>query len=376
MTKELGLTGRVAVTWAVAGGIGLGGFVVALMTLGGKLSANGLLVTSMALFVIGAVLGFAHGAVLGVMGRPADMSWRTALGALGMAALYTVPALAVSFLVTGWIALTSIAIYTGKPLALVGSSVAWIIGAGLLAYGAVTGLRSLSAAYARWNEARYGTALVAGSFAALLVLFLADRPVIWGINLQVTEVGAVLLALSMTLWLIGPLVTLALRLISRLSASVVARPAHRVSTDVLLGLVAGGVLGLIAVPFAAARYGIPTAMVENGAAGAIVLAISAALVNEVLLRLFIVTAVAAFILRRYARREEAAVIAVGIAAIVQVVLYIPGVLATGFPSTLSALAFLTVAVALPAIVFGALYWKRGLMPAIVAHATVLALLAV
>lgn len=370
--RGIGMTGRVAVAWAVAGGIGLGGFVVALMTLGGRLSGNGLLVTSMALFIIGAVLGFLHGAVLGIMGRPEGMSWRRAVGALGLAAMYAVPALTVGFLVAGWIALTAIAIYTGKVLAIAGCTIAWVAGAGLLTYAAVEGWRALRAAYHRWSEARYGTLVVATSFAALLVLFLVDRPVIWGINLRVTEVGAVLLALSLTLWFVGPFVTVALKLVKRIAAPALVPVRNRVAVDVALGLVAGAVLGLIAVPFASAKYGIAAAAPETGAAGAIVVAISAALVNEVLLRLFLLTAVAALILRRHqARRDEAAVLAIAFAAIVQVALYLPGVIAIGFPSTLSASAFMLAGVALPAIVFGALFWKRGLMTAVVADATAL-----
>jgi hypothetical protein len=377
LPKGIGTTGRTAVTWAVAGGVGLGGFVVGLMTLSGNLSGNGLLVTSMALFIIGAALGFLHGSVLGLMGRPVELSWRKALGTLGLAALYTIPALAVGFLVAGWIAMTPIALYTHKIGAIAGCIVAWVVGAILLITAAVSGVTSLRAAYARWEERRYGTVLVAASFAALLILFLAERPVLWGINLRVTEVGAVLLALSMTLWFVGPMVTFALKQIKKVRVPGIAFDTPRGATSgVVVGLVAGAVLGLIAVPFAAAKYGIPTAGADTGAVGAVVLAVSAALVNEVLLRLFVVTAAAALVLRWHrAHREEAAVLAVIIATVLQVVLYIPGVLAIGFPNALSATAFVVAAVALPAAVFGVLFWKRGLATAIIADATALVALA-
>lgn len=377
LPKGIGTTGRTAVTWAVAGGVGLGGFVVGLMTLGGRLSGNGLLVTCMALFIIGSALGFLHGAVLGYMGRPTDVSRRKALSALGLAALYTIPALAVAFLVAGWMAMTPIAIYTGKIAALVGCILAWLVGVVLLAVAAVNGVRALRQAYAGWAEHRYGTVLCAGSFAALLILFLAERPVIWGINLRVTEVGAVLLALSVTLWLVGPLVTLALSQIKKVGLPGVAFDTPRRATSgVVVGLVAGAVLGLIAVPFAAAKYGIPTAGAHSGPVGAVVLAVSAALLNEVLLRLVVVTAAAALVLRWHqAHREEAAVLAVIVATVLQVILYIPGVLSIGFPNALSATAFMIAAVALPAAVFGVLFWKRGLATAVIADATALVALA-
>jgi hypothetical protein len=190
-------------------------------------------------------------------------------------------------------------------------------------------------------------------------------------------VGAVLLALSLTLWLVGPIVTVALKMIKRVAIpGIVFDTPRNVVPSVGVGLIAGAVLGLIAVPFAAAKYGIPTAGTNAGPLGAIVLAVSAAFVNEVLLRLFVVTAVAALVLRWHkAHREEAAVIAVVAATFVQVLLYLPGVLAIGFPTPLTAVAFVFAAVALPAAVFGLLFWKRGLATAVVADATALIALA-
>ena len=68
-------------------------------------------------------------------------------------------------------------------------------------------------------------------------------------------------------------------------------------------------------------------------------------------------------------------LAVIVATVLQVVLYIPGVLAIGFPNALSATAFIVAAVALPAVVFGVLFWKRGLATAVIADATALVALA-
>ena len=55
--RQIGRTGRVALSWAMAGGIGLGGVLVSLMTLTGRMSANALMLTTTGLFIIGAVLG-------------------------------------------------------------------------------------------------------------------------------------------------------------------------------------------------------------------------------------------------------------------------------------------------------------------------------
>lgn len=369
--KGLGMPGRTALTWAVAGAVGLGGVVVGVNALAGKLSGNGLLVTAMALFIIGAVVGFVHGAVLGIMGRPRDMSLKEAARAIVMAALYAVPTLTVSFLVAGWIALTPVAIYTGKIGAMIGCGVAWVIGAGLISYAAVEGFRTLRAAYAGWEEKRYGTALTAATFAALLVLFLARRPELWALELRVTEVGAVLLAASITLWLVGPFVTIALKLMKKLPVPGGAydRPT-RALPGIAVGLVAGVVLALIALPFAA------SGRVDAGPAGTLIAALSAALFNEVLLRLFVVTAVAALVLRTQAGRRESAVgIAVLTATAIEVLLHVPGVVMIGFPSITAAAAFMLTAVVIPAVAFGVLFWKRGLTTAVVAHATALTAIA-
>ena len=369
--RTFGKPGRTALTWAVAGAVGLGGVVVGVNALAGNLSGNGLLVTALGLFIIGAFLGFVHGAVLGVMGRPRAMTLVQAGKAILMAALYAVPTLTVSFLVAGWIALTPVAIYTGKVGALIGCGVAWFIGAALISYAAVEGWRTLQAAYAGWEEKRYGTMLTAATFAALLVLFLAKRPELWALQLRVTEVGAVLLAASITLWLVGPFVTVALKLMKKLPVPGAAfdKPA-RALPGVVAGLVAGVVLALIALPFAA------TGRADAGPAGALVIGISAALFNEVLLRLFVVTAVAALVLRVNAgRRQEAVGIAVMVAAAVEVLLHVPGVVMIGFPTVMGAAAFMLTAVVIPAVTFGVLFWKRGLTTAVVAHATALIALA-
>jgi hypothetical protein len=375
LNKGFGMPGRTALTWAVAGAVGFGGVVVGVNALAGNLNGNGLLMTALALFVIGAMLGFLHGAVLGVMGRPREMTWQRAARAVALAAMYAVPALTVTFLVAGWIALTPVAIYTGKLAALIGCAIAWIIGTGLICYAAVQGWRALRAAYERWDEKRNGTLLVAATFAALLTIFLAKRPELWGLQLRFTEVGAVLLALSMTLWLVGPFVTVALKLMKKLPVPGAAydKPA-RALPGIVMGLATGVVLALVAIPFAITQYGVAGG--DVGPAGAVVAAVSAALFNEVLLRLFVVTAVAALVLRWHAgQREEAVGIAVLAAAGVEVLLHLPGVVMIGFPTMFGAAAFLVTAVVLPAIAFGMLYWKRGLTTAVVAHATALTMIA-
>jgi hypothetical protein len=273
----------------MAGGTLVGGYVVALMTLGGQLSANSLFLTSSGLFVIGAVLGLFHGGALGYLGRPSDVSGREALGSIGRATLYTVPALVAAWLLTVWISMTVIAVYLQKVLPFIGVGLAWLAGLALVATATIQGWRALGNAYARWPERHFGTVIVAGVFAALMVTFLSNRPELWGIRL---------------------------------------RFGWRGGADIGVGLAAGLIVGLVAAPFAG-----PALAPAGGSVGMILHSVSHALVDEVLLRLILLTSVAWVLLRWHKiHPEEAAVASVIVVAILQVFLYTPGLIGAGFPS--------------------------------------------
>jgi hypothetical protein len=368
LLRGIGTAGRLAVAGAAAGGVLVGGFLVAVMTLTGNLSGHALLLTCTGLFVVGSVLGFAHGAVLGWMGRPKTVSRREALGGLALALAYAVPALLLAWLVAGWIAMTSVALYAGKTMALAGCGVAWLVGLGLLVVAAENSWEALRGAYAGWSNARVATLLVAAIFGGLLATLLAERPELWGLSLRVTPVGAVLLAVAATIWLAGPVVTVGLGLAERLPEPL--RPAvafggrGRAAVSVGMAVAVGVVMALIALPFYQAAYGVTV----GHPAGVL----STALVDEVLLRLFLVTGVAWLLLREFDMKEgRAAALAVAVAAGIQVLIYLPGVMAIGFPSAVTALGFLTVTALVPAVAFGLLFWRRGFGTALVAHATAL-----
>jgi hypothetical protein len=373
VSGEIGLSGRVAVSWATAGGVLVGGFVVAAMTLGGRISGAGLFMTATGLFVVGAVLGFLHGAVLGFFGREPEVSARAVVGRLALAALYAIPALALGWAIAGWMAMTVVAFYTGKTLALVGAATAWVLGAGAVVLAARHGVRALRNAYGRWPEYRVGTVLVAATFGALLVTFLADRPELWGSQFRVTPVGAVLLAGLLSIWVAGPAITLALALrrLQLVPGTAGELERGRLGRGIALGLGAGVVLGLLAVPFHTVPLAVPTALAEAGNTELLVRALSGALVSEVLLRLFLVTGLAWLILRWRGRSEGTALLAILGAAAAQVLLYLPAIDAIGFPGPLAALGYVAAVVVIPALVFGTLYWTRGLPTALVAHATAL-----
>jgi hypothetical protein len=370
LTRGIGLPGRVTVASTMTGGLLVGGVLVAAMTMAGQLSGHGLFMTASGLFVIGALLGLVHGAVLGFLGREPDRTAHDAFRAVGLAGLYAVLGAAAAWLLTLWVAMTLLAVYMDRigPMVLVGA--AWIGALAVIAWTVTVDVRALRNAYARWGDRVLGTALVAASFAALLVLFLTDRPEIWLTRFRVTEVGAVLLAGFATLWIVGPIVTVGLHLARELPGLDRRRPATptRGMADVGIGLVVGALAGLLAIPFT------PSAAV-TGAAGGMLVALSQVLVNETLLRLFLLTAVAWLILRWYgSHREEAAALAVITVAVAQVLIYLPGVVATGFPTFLAAATFTATAILIPAVLFGAVYWTRGFTAAVVADATAAAAL--
>jgi hypothetical protein len=367
--KEIGRAGRVALSWAMAGGIGLGGVIVALMTLAGRLSANALMLTTTGLFIIGAFLGFVHGAVLGSFSH--DRSQRESdLGrSLAKGALYAIPGLAVSWLAASWISMTVVAQYAGTVTAWSGAIAGWVVGAVVLAWAGAEGVKALRVTYARWPEWQMGTALVALAFAALLMVFLSDRPELWGTRFRVTEVGAVVMAAAAALWVVGPVVTMGLLALRRLRLPNVAQSfaTRGLAVDIGLGLAVGAALGLLAVPFFAGTA-VPAAA-SSGTFGAVILSLSYALVDEVLLRVFVLSGMV-WLLLSWGRvtRNEAAVIAVIVAAVVESALHLPGILSTGFPGAVSATAYLLTAVMIPGLAFGALYWTRGLRAAVLTHA--------
>lgn len=360
-----------AILWSVAGGVLVGGFLVAAMTLAGRLSAGGLFLTTTALFAVGAVLGFLHGGMLGFLGRPQGVSPGQVGGRLAMAALYTVPALAVAWVITGWIGMTVVVLYLEGTGVLIGTGAAWILGAAVLALAAWDGRTALQHAFARWESRKAGSLLVGATFVGLLVSFLAYRPRIWGFWLEVNEVGAVLLAAGITLWIVGPLVTGALWLVRRIPGPE-AGFGGSWKQSLIIGGVVGLVLALVALPFHEPPLAAPAVTPEAGLLTSVVLALSQALVDEVLLRLGVMTGVVWLLLRwSQVERKTAAALAVGAAALLQAILYTPQMLGVGFPTVLAGAGYLLVGVLVPAVAFGLLYWYRGLGTAVVADATLL-----
>jgi len=378
LRRALGFPGRVAVSWAMASGILAGGVLLAALTLLDRTSAFGLVMTSTALFLGGSLFGFVHGAVLGWMGRDEGTDAEGARVSLGLALMYVIPGLGVGWVVASLIAQTVPARFTGNVLALAGVGAAWLAGAGICLWAAREGVRAIRHGYARWEDRALGTTLVVVLFGALLALFLTDRPQLWGTQLRVGTLGAVLLAGFATTWITGPGITLPLLLSRRMpEPRIVSSPVPgpgRLLTGVPLAALAGVILAGLAIwlaPSLGTAPGIDTGASSQSLA---LLSISRALVDEVLFRLFIVTTLA-WVFRRWhpLHPEEATTVAVLVAVVAQILFYMPAYLSQGLPDAAALMQQVTWVTAAPALGFGLLYVWRGL-PASVSAAFVFHLL--
>lgn len=166
LEQDTGLTARVIGTWTVAGGVFMGGYVVAILTLAERLNANALLLTATGLFIVGALMGGLGGGLVGYFGRPGGVTLRQVVNRLGIAAAWTVPALAVGFLAAAWIAMTTMALYAGRPAPMAGVVIGWAVGLVFLLAAAVEGWTALH------HAARRGAVATAAAAAPLVLLVL------------------------------------------------------------------------------------------------------------------------------------------------------------------------------------------------------------
>ena len=97
----------------------------------------------------------------------------------------------------------------------IGSAAAWVAGIAISAWGAVEGWRAFRATYDRWNESASGTILLSVTFALLAYAFTRTNPEIWGTDVRVVGVGAVILAFGATIWIALPVVAVTLHLLKR-----------------------------------------------------------------------------------------------------------------------------------------------------------------
>ncbi len=207
MPGNLGLVGKVAESWGVAGGL-LGAGVASVHMVAGGLSSSLGFLTATILFVAGSLVGFLHGGMLGYLGRPAEVTRKLALRRLVLAAFYAVPAMLVGWLFALALALSASGLATRRPELLVLSAIGWLGLVGAVSWAVVETRRALPHLCARWPGARGGLTILVLAFLALLPFFLISRPEVWVLGVTPTETAAVFMAVLATLWIGGPLVSL------------------------------------------------------------------------------------------------------------------------------------------------------------------------
>jgi hypothetical protein len=129
VTRDMGLTGQLVVGGTVSTGLLLGGYAVGLLGLAGRTSGHALLVTSLGLFLVGALAGLVLSTAIGLVGRAEGVTLDAAAREVGKGVLYAIPATTIGAVVAGWIAMATVALYLGKIGPLVGSAVAALIAA-------------------------------------------------------------------------------------------------------------------------------------------------------------------------------------------------------------------------------------------------------
>jgi len=374
--RGLELPAAVAISWSLAGGMLLGGAAVVAMIATNRMSGHLLLLGSATLFVIGAALGLVHGMILGVAGRPEGTTPRQAFGAMAHGLFYYPFGLLLSWAVAGWVAAMPIALLGHHVIGAAISALAWVAMAATAFFAGSTGLHALTLAYRRWPDRVPGTILVGATLAALLVGFAIQPPTIWFTDVRLTYPGAALLALAATFWFYGPIITMGLSVLRRsLALFPAARSLDRAHAwkDILtragIAVVAGLAIAAIALPFYKGSLGIPTDVERVGVMPALGLALANAVTDELFLRLFVFTA-ALVIAVRYLPRERswAPWLAIGLASVADILLHLPDMQQLGLPSLSATISYGLARMALPAVLFGYLYWRRGLGTAVAAHA--------
>jgi len=374
--RGLDLPAAVAISWSLAGGMLLGGAAVVWMILTNRMSGHLLLLASASLFALGAVIGLVHGGILGVVGRPEGTSQRQALGAMVHGLLYLVPALLLGWLIAGWVAAMPIALSGDHIVAAVISALAWVGMGATVYFAGSTGLHALGLAYRRWPDRVPGTVMVGATLVALLVAFAIEPPTIWFTDVRLKMPGAVLLALGATFWFYGPIITLSLSVLRRamplFPATRVLDRVHAwrgILTRVGIAVLAGVGVALLALPFHKGSLQIPTDVERLGLLPAMGMAVASAVTDELLLRLFVLTVALVIAVRRLPNdRAWAVALAVAVATLADLLLHWPSVVSLGLPGVSMVVAYAVARMAIPAVLFGYLYWRRGLGTALAAHA--------
>lgn len=371
LIRDAGAVAPTAVAGACLTGWLLGGVFVAWHPPPGNATTQEIWVASLAWFVGGATLGFLQGAILGVLAQDGRDRGVSIAHAVGVSALYALPALALTLALAGWVSLwpqlterTTWLSTAAQVVAVAGSLV-------VLGLSGRIGLRSLASAVSRWPERTLGSALVLAALALALLEWTTGTFVLWSNRIPVAGPRGLVLVLAGVAWGIGPAVTVGLRLRAKHAPwlALGLGPGRRLTRG--LGVVGAGLTAvacaLVAAPFHDLPYRVP--LPETALAWGAVRLMTETLVDAVLLRLLLTTALVAWV----GRSVPARLFAVLVATSVETGLHLPGIETIGLPGSASA-AYALLTVALPAALYGLLYVWRGWVLSLAAQIATAALL--
>jgi hypothetical protein len=212
---EPGLPGRVALSWALAGGLTMEGVLVVAALLSGTRAATADPLAATFFFLIGVVGGFVHGALVGAMGRPDGVPLARAVQSVERSAVVVLPVGALAWGAALWISLTSAEAARGRLDLLLAIGLGWLILTGVAFWAVREGRTALRYTRERWPLGWRGGAVLALISALLLITFVWWRPEIWFTDVRTTALGAGILALGVTVWFALPLVVLGIHLLHR-----------------------------------------------------------------------------------------------------------------------------------------------------------------
>ena len=199
--------GRLMVSWTMAGGIAAGGVLLGVLALVGLVQPGVHLFAAEVLFLAGAVAGFFHALALGILGRPACLTFGGACWRSALAVVLCVPAVLVAWVVTAGMTSSAALLTSWKLSWLVLALASWGVGLSLCVWAGLEGWRAGQRALARWAPGFGGgsavAALLVGGFGGVLVW---RPPEALGLDFRLAPWGAVLVGVCVAVSLGVPLV--------------------------------------------------------------------------------------------------------------------------------------------------------------------------
>lgn len=211
--RNLNGIASMTISWSMAGGIAAGVLIAALVFTS-RLHSMGVVPLTAIVALIGSMLGSVHGAVLGYLGRASldsrlGLRYWALVAALGCSGA----ALAVPFAI--WLAIGAMTAASGAASGAVGLFIAIPITLIIFAWATMNGWDAFEIAYSRWPQKRLGTLLVVGAFLVLSAFMLILRGAIPGTEIQLSPVAAFVLVAIAVLWIVSPVVIVALSIAGR-----------------------------------------------------------------------------------------------------------------------------------------------------------------